>query len=345
MRAAAGVLLLALAVPARGQFQVTDPPARKVLNTPTFLVGAGVVEDLMVAGRYATSSLLVPAEPNEWEVFARWAPLHAEVFGVDASIRAGWNGTAESADGELALGRSLGPVSVEVAGRAFSAWAGGEAETAVAGGVVWRLHRWVAVAADVARLADPDAEAAWSAGLQLGIPYTPHTLSLHASNANAITLQSSTVGIPDRRLWGFEFTVPVTLSRYFGGRRPEADGAVTAERTGTPPPTDTATVGMDNQLRFLPDTVRIRAGQAVRWENGSDIVHTVTADPERAAQPSNVALPGGARPFHSGDLVPGSTYTRVFTVPGSYRYVCLPHEMAGMVGVVVVEGVDRDADP
>ena len=315
------------------RFQVLDPPSRKVVNTPTMLLAAGVADRLMVAGRYATSSLLVQGEPNEWEAYARWSPLRQEELGVDGAVRAGWNGTAESVDGEVAVARGIGPIRVQVAGRGFSAWGGGDPEMAVAGGAIWRLHRWVALAADAAQLLDGEAELGWSAGVQLAIPYTPHTVSLHASNVNATTLQSSTVGIPDRRLWGFEFTVPLTLARYFGGGR-------AASASAAPPPrdaSDTSVVTMDNRLRFLPDTVRIRAGSAVRWENTSDIVHTVTADPSLAARARNVRLPAGAATFDSGDLVPGETFTRVFSVPGVYQYVCLPHELAGMIGVVIVE--------
>lgn len=331
------------------RFQVLDPPSRKVLNTPTFLLGVGVADRKMVGLRYATSSLLVRAEPNEWEVYGRWAALEQERAGVDGAIRGGWNGTAGSVDGEAAIARAVGPVRLQLLGRAFSAWRGGDAEAAVAAGAVWRLHRWVALATDAAQLLDGEADLAWGAGVQLGIPYSPHTLSLHVSNVNATTLQSSTVGVADRRLWGFEFTVPITLSRYFGGRRPSASSG-DVQPADVPPgrgpeamppagaaPVDTAVVSMDNQLRFLPDTVRIRAGQAVRWENASDIVHTVTADPAAAADAGNVRLPADAAPFDSGDMVPGARFVHVFDLPGVYQYVCLPHELAGMIGVVIVE--------
>lgn len=319
------------------RFQVLDPPARKVINTPTFLIGAGVADRAMAGFRYATSSLLVPAEPNEWEAYGRWAPLDARRVGVDGSVRAGWNGTAGSVDGEVALARAVGSVRLHVAGRAFSAWRGDEPAIAVAGGAVWRLHEWVALAADASQVLEGDEEMAWGAGLQLAIPYTPHTLSLHASNVNATTLQSSTVGIPDRRLWGFEFTVPITLSRYLGGRSTPASTADRGRGPAAAVAADTVVVTMDNRLRFLPDAVRIRAGQAVRWENTSDIIHTVTADPELAADPAHVILPAGARPFDSGDMVPGAAFVHVFERAGTYQYVCLPHERARMIGVVVVE--------
>ncbi len=97
-------------------------------------------------------------------------------------------------------------------------------------------------------------------------------------------------------------------------------------------------MAMDNRLRFLPDTARVPAGGVVVWSNTSDIIHTVTADPERVVDPARVRLPAGAATFHSGDLVPGASFERRLTVPGEYHYVCVPHEAAGMTGVVVVTG-------
>ena len=88
---------------------------------------------------------------------------------------------------------------------------------------------------------------------------------------------------------------------------------------------------------FEPETVTINAGQAVAWENKSWIWHTVTADPAKAKKPEDVALPPGAETFDSGKVESGGTYQHAFTVPGTYRYFCKPHELKGMVGEVVVK--------
>ncbi len=45
----------------------------------------------------------------------------------------------------------------------------------------------------------------------------------------------------------------------------------------------------------------------------------------------------GAAAFDSGFIPPGGDYSYTYTVPGTYRRFCLPHEKAGMVGVVVVK--------
>ncbi len=97
-----------------------------------------------------------------------------------------------------------------------------------------------------------------------------------------------------------------------------------------------ATVEMNDEMRFVPDRITIRPGATVEWKNISRQVHTVTADPKWATSPQNFQLPDGAKTFDSGDIAPGKTYRRAFTVPGTYRYFCIPHQTSGMVGEIVV---------
>lgn len=107
---------------------------------------------------------------------------------------------------------------------------------------------------------------------------------------------------------------------------------------GAAPPADT--VSMNDRLEFVPDTVTVEEGATVLWTNDSKLVHTVTADPGKAAKDENVALPEGAEAFDSGTLKPGETFRHTFDVTGEYRYVCIPHEAAGMTGVVRVEAAE-----
>lgn len=324
------------------RFEASDAPLRKVTNTPTFLLAASLPARSLVGARYATNSLVRPGVPNEWEFFARAQPLSRSAgHPLDLAVHGGYNEAAESLDGEVTLGREVGPVRLLGVGRVLGdAYASGETRWALGGGAMLRLHEWVSVGGDLVTLADREdgEEYAWSAGLHVRIPYTPHTLSLHVSNANTTTLHGASRQAFAQR-WGFEFTVPVTLSRYFGGRdsavRESGEGA--ADRPTPPPGTTEVEVTMDNRLTFIPDTLRVRAGQTVRWRNTSDVVHTVTADPARVARAEHVRLPAGAEPFDSGDLAPGESFARAFTVPGTYVYFCIPHELAGMVGTVVVE--------
>lgn len=315
------------------RFMSTGAPVRKVVNYPTFLLGVATPANFLVGARYSTNSELVAQVPNEWELFVRNSPLRESAGDpVSLSVHGAYNNASQSWDAEVELARWIGPVRLLAAGRRFSnAFDAGESRYAVAGGASIRLHEFVAVAADWAKLTDleeDEGKAAWSVGVQLAIPYTPHSLSIQASNASTTTLEGASLGI-DRTRWGFEFTVPLTLSRYFGGRsasvpQPAAGGAAIE-------------VGMSNQLRFTSDTVRIRVGETVRWRNTSDVIHTVTADASRAANRSNVRLPAGVSPFDSGDMAPGAVFEYTFTVAGQYGYVCVPHELAGMVGTIIVE--------
>ncbi|REK12668.1 MAG: hypothetical protein DWQ37_11325 [Planctomycetota bacterium] len=106
-----------------------------------------------------------------------------------------------------------------------------------------------------------------------------------------------------------------------------------------------AVVEMTDQLHYQPDKVTIQAGETVLWKNEpSTIAHTVTAVRKLAKNPDNVALPEGADEFNSEKMEAGDTFTHTFQVPGTYRYFCIPHERAGMVGEVVVEPADAQQD-
>ena len=128
------------------------------------------------------------------------------------------------------------------------------------------------------------------------------------------------------------------LAAIVAGAAAVAACGVTGPAHTQPPPASvdaTVTMGMTS---FNPGEIRIRSGQTVQWRNTSLVTHTVTADPARAAVAANVQLPQGAQPFHSDSIPAGQTWSYRFTTPGTYRYVCLPHERQGMRGTVVVEG-------
>ncbi len=93
-----------------------------------------------------------------------------------------------------------------------------------------------------------------------------------------------------------------------------------------------------DNLTFDPPTVTIRRGQTVEWQNNSrGLIHTVTTDPQKVENKADVQLPAGAQPFDSGYMKPGDTYKHRFTVRGTYKYVCVTHEVQHMSGEVVVK--------
>ncbi len=99
-----------------------------------------------------------------------------------------------------------------------------------------------------------------------------------------------------------------------------------------------AIVRMTATDQFVPSKLTIHQGERVRWINASQTVHTATDDPTRAAYAGDATLPKGASAFSSGYVRSGRSYSHVFTVPGVYRYFCIPHETVGMVGTITVLG-------
>jgi plastocyanin len=96
--------------------------------------------------------------------------------------------------------------------------------------------------------------------------------------------------------------------------------------------------------KFEPKTFRVQAGEPITFDNKSDESHTVTALEDE--------LPDGAEYFASGaftseddarkDLAgglidPGESFEVTLDEPGTYQYVCLPHESSGMMGTIIVE--------
>jgi len=98
-----------------------------------------------------------------------------------------------------------------------------------------------------------------------------------------------------------------------------------------------AVVRMTDELEFVPEKCTIRTGDTVLWKAVGTYTHTVTADPDQAIDAEHVRLPEGASTFDSGRLRPGETFSHTFKVPGLYRYFCIPHELAGMIGEVEVK--------
>jgi plastocyanin len=281
------------------RFGVGDAPLRKVTNSPTFLLAYQLPLPLLIGFNYATSSDVASSFPNEWELFGRYARS-----GV--ALQAGYNQAAASFDAELTAARSVGRLQVMAVGRLLSnGYHSDTTRFAVGGGAVLRLNRWFALAGDVTSLLEkrPGEEVAWGAGLQIAIPYSPHSLSLQVTNTNTATLQGASRGV-DRVRGGFEFTIPFTFSRYFGRRGKTAAGERAAEMRG---------------MAFAPSRIEVAAGTTIAWTNNDPLVHTITAD-------------DGS--WDSGPIEPGKTWRHTFASAGEYAVHCTPHPF--MKAIVVV---------
>ena len=302
------------------RFVSSGPPERKISAFPTFVLGVPVVRGLLAGLTYATNSNVVPTKPNELELFVRGAPLHMLYGGVQEHVQLGFNAGAGSVDAELGLSRSFGPVKLMAAGRAFTEpYDEDNARFAVGGGAVVRVLGGVALAADIATLTDrrSNEEVAWSVGVQLGVPYSPHSLGIHISNALTGTLQGTSRGT-DRARIGFEFTVPITLARIFGPAASPVPAAAATPDAGTAGEDDVFYAELRN-LAFAPGVLEVPAGATVVWVNGDNVVHTVTARDNS---------------WGSTAIQPGGTFARTFTEPGRYAVYCIPHPFMVMEVVV-----------
>lgn len=209
------------------RFSTSSAPERKVSNVPTFLLGAGLPFRLLAGVNYSTNSSLAPRFPNEWELFARWHPISEDNGApLDVGGQVGYNNAAEGLDGEVSIARRFGPARLIGVARALSdPFESGNVRYAFGGGGTVRLGTYVALAGDVSTFTNRDSSerVAWSAGLHLAIPLSPHTFSLQVTNTLVSTLQGISRGTEGRR-YGFEFTIPLTLRRYFGRRAEQSPG-------------------------------------------------------------------------------------------------------------------------
>lgn len=86
---------------------------------------------------------------------------------------------------------------------------------------------------------------------------------------------------------------------------------------------------------FDPVGLLVEPGTTVRWVVEAD-VHTTTAY-HPANDGHSLRIPEAAEPWDSGYLVnPGDAFEVTLTAEGVYDYFCAPHELAGMVGRIVV---------
>ena len=304
------------------RFEVSPPPARKVTSFPNFRLATGLPHGFNAALDYATNSTVFSGIPNEYQLALR-RPILAEARGapLDVSAMVGYAFAPQSVDGEVSLARRFGRLRLLGAVRGMTS--GYDVQRSlwgVGGGAVVRVTDWLSLAGDLFGIVNPpdgaDLETAWGAGAQLRIPYSPHTFSIQVTNTQSASIEGSSRGVRDAHMAGFEFTIPFTLSRYFGRREKPKP---TADTTAIAPDTAVTIVRVAN-LAFGQRVLRVRAGTRVRWVNRDQVQHTVTAD-------------GGG--FDSGLIEPGQSYERAFERPGEYPYHCTPHPF--MTARVVVE--------
>ena len=92
----------------------------------------------------------------------------------------------------------------------------------------------------------------------------------------------------------------------------------------------------DKPTMYLPAKLTVKAGTTVLWENTAKSIHDVTTDPDSVQNARDVSLPPNVKPFDSGFIHPGGSWSYTFTIPGHYQYTCIPHEKDKMIGEITV---------
>jgi plastocyanin len=286
-----------------------DPAVRAALALP-----AGWVAE----ARYAPQ----PAErggADEIEAALRTTPMRQDHGGfADLAVEARAAAGSDAAAATVAAARWMGSLRVMAHARAL--FTRDDSPQVVGGaGALWhpapgRLP--LAVAGDLVSVAfDRDGQrVGWTAALQLGVSFTPHTLSLFATNTGH-SLPGRSAGT-DRTRVGLEVTTHVPLGRFFGLHTPRAVAREAVRPQDHAPRSVTVPI---REYRYAPDRVEIEAGTAVVWVNHDHAIHTASAD-------------DGS--WNSGAIAEGESWSAVFDEPGVYTYHCGPHPF--MRGVVIV---------
>ncbi len=118
-----------------------------------------------------------------------------------------------------------------------------------------------------------------------------------------------------------------------------AETLVTIEMRGT---------ARGERVWFAPIGLAVAPGTRLAWTN-RDAGNSHTATAYHPDNGRGLRIPAAAAAWDSGLLLPGESFGTVLTAPGVYDYFCQPHEMAGMVGRIVVGAPDsagwQDAAP
>ncbi len=72
-------------------------------------------------------------------------------------------------------------------------------------------------------------------------------------------------------------------------------------------------------MKFVPETLTVRSGDLVIWQNTDMVPHTAVAAPR----------------FDSGQIAPEGNFKVTLSQPGEIHYVCTLHP--GMAGQIVVQ--------
>jgi len=302
------------------RFNLGPAPTRKLINAPTLTLASGFSSWGVIGFNYASNSELTPAFPNEWEFFARAAAMRQESGApMDLYIQAGQNTSGESTDGGIVIARRMGRLRLIAQGSVFThPYNTDDMRFSAGGGLVLKVSEHSTISGDAVTLVDRTGaeRVGWSAGVQAAVPYTPHTISLHASNVASRTLEGIAQGGAATR-YGFEYTIPITMRRYMPQPSSASSNWRSLVRSWAPAASDTVVI--DIKAMSFGKKLEVPVGTTVLFRNKDAVAHNIVGDNST---------------FDSGSIAPNGTWTFTFKTVGIFNYHCVPHPF--MRGTIVV---------
>ena len=114
---------------------------------------------------------------------------------------------------------------------------------------------------------------------------------------------------------------------------PAAGGAVTPDAGGQVHEVSMVSTQGGASGEFQPKTLNVKKGDVIRWTMADGTVMHNVSFTQADANPAGFTAPADS-PFLTQQ---GQTFEyKVDLAPGSYNYVCVQHEMTGMVGSITV---------
>ena len=87
---------------------------------------------------------------------------------------------------------------------------------------------------------------------------------------------------------------------------------------------------------FDPIGLYVNPGDTVKWVNRSGAHSATSYTKDNPIYGGPALIPDGAKSWNSGVLsAQGASFSKTFTVEGTYDYYCIPHKSLGMVGRIV----------
>lgn len=102
-------------------------------------------------------------------------------------------------------------------------------------------------------------------------------------------------------------------------------------------------IEMTDELKFVPAEFEVETGETVTWKNIGSVEHSVTAYEDDIPDGAAYFASGGfdsesaaQNAWPDGSIAGDETYEHTFDTAGDYKYFCIPHESAGMVGTLTI---------